>query len=176
MKELKHPTKLIDMSCYQFALYGGLDAKTLHSIGNRFNEFGNYLLLNNNFPNIMQNITAVDVPNNIVGEGALNDAQKTTVMQLLCKEFQLEIGNQTSSTFLYGLFRENQKLPEHMWNTYGKDIYDTMPGQPIRTQVNDRGLNPPSEEDLLRNNEVTKIPIKSLTDGQLVILNSTSWK
>lgn len=169
------------MSCYQFALYAGTDAKGLTSVGDRFSSMGNYLLAEIPLQGL-KHVTKKDLDTLVAGQDMakpLDAKKKAAVMQMLCKEFGLTVKAKGATAFLWGLFRHEeatQMLPEHMWITNGDEIYDTMPGAPIRWQKNAKGLNPPSEAHKVPADEVACIGLESLTAGHLAIINSGDWK
>ena len=176
MKELNMPKKLVDMSCYQFALYGGLDTKVLRSIGTKFNDFGNAMTTGD--------VTNLDHVSNVQVADVYNydgTEMYDKIIGLMAKEFELETTDKRGPVaYLYGSFTAgNAGAPDHVWITYGKDIYDTYPEQSIKTQSNNQGLNPPNYElkhGAADNNLVGRIGLKTLTNEQFILLESTNWQ
>jgi hypothetical protein len=181
MKTLKTPAALVSMSCYQFALYAGADSKGLDSIDKRFSSMGNYLLAEVPLEGL-KHVTKKDLDALAKGQDMakpLDAKKKAAVMQMLCKEFDLKVKDKGATAYLWGLFRHEeatQMLPEHMWITNGDEIYDTMPGAPIRWQKSKKGLNPPSEAHDVPAGEVASIGLDALTAGHLTILGARDWK
>lgn len=181
MKTLKTPAPLVTMSCYQLALYGGVDAKALDSVDKRFSAMGNYLLAEIPLQGL-KHVVKKDLDTLVAGQNMTKplDAKKQqAVMQMLCKEFELTVKEKGATAYLCGLFRHEQAtqmLPEHMWIISGDEIYDTMPGAPIRWQKSKKGLNPPSERDEVPAKEVAMIGLESLTAGHLAIVGAKDWK
>lgn len=163
---------LAEMSCFQFALYGGTDADELSSVGRRFETIGNYLLDPRLADlDVLQHIDADYLNDNVAIHEDDENALHQAVMVALCAEFELE-QEEEGPVELCGLLRHGQRAPEHMWFVINGYAYDTMPNQNLRRDDHQNArLHPPSEAYALNDGEVFSVNLSGLTAGQDVVVN-----
>lgn len=110
----------------------------------------------------------------------INDepSRRTATVKFLCKEFSMSClmpRDVRTGNFVCGLFYDDQMLPEHMWIVKNGMIYDTMPGAPIRRNINNNKLNPPSETNLVAQQNLAFAEVALFSRSQTAIINSTAW-
>lgn len=172
------------MACHVFALSG--DPATANAINARYAKLGDYLIgvaalpqNNQDIPNglsLVSKYNILTVKNIVPHNGAANNnvaGLRQATLNLLCLEFGLVV-HAGSGIRLWGHFEDGQWLPEHMYVTYGGNIYDTMPNAPIRKNVNDNGKNPPSygEGHELDAGVIFSIEVQALAAGTMAVINT----
>lgn len=162
------------MACHVFALSG--DPATADAVNTRYAKLGDYLLgkaelpaQDANIPNGLTHATKANIK--VVGAEMPNTQdQREAILSLLCIEFGLVV-HAGSNIRLWGHFEKDQMLPQHMYVTYGGNIYDTMPNKPVTKDVNDNGKNPPSD-GVLDPKVIFSIEVQALTANTMAVINA----
>lgn len=140
-----------DMSCYQWALYGGDNAQMLTDVGNRFVEVGNYIIGAADPAETNPAFAAIDAAADAYLDRPNTEASRQLYLRaILYHCLQATPGvqlNATGGTRIYGVFQDGSPTPTHMWVHHNGRLYDTMPDRTLRNVAANANSNNPGWVD-----------------------------